>query len=177
MHEMTLSQMRDGLRAGDFTARALVQHQLDRIDQLDGQLNSFLTLVADTALASADAADARYQAGNPLPLDGLPIAHKDIFCTKGVRTTCGSRMLEHFEPPYNATAVAQLAAAGAIMLGKTNMDEFAMGSSNETSYFGNVHNPWRLECSPGGSSGGSAAAVAARLVGAATGTDTGGSIR
>ena len=177
LHELTLAGMRDGLRAGEFSARELVSHLLRRIERHDPALNAFVTVSADAALAAADAADARIAGGNARALEGVPIAHKDIFCTDGVRTTCGSRMLEHFVPPYDATAVARLADAGVIMLGKTNMDEFAMGSSNETSFFGPVQNPWREGKSPGGSSGGSAAAVSARLVGAATGTDTGGSIR
>lgn len=177
LHMLSLTQMRDGLLSGAFTSRMLVSAYLERIERMDGALNSFITLTAEQALADADIADARIKSGDARPLEGLPIAHKDIFCTEGVRTTCGSRMLENFVPPYSATAVTYLSDAGAVVLGKTNMDEFAMGSSNETSYFGNVHNPWRHSASPGGSSGGSAAAVAARLVGAATGTDTGGSIR
>ncbi len=177
LHQLSLAEMRGGLLAGDFSAAELTRHMLDRIAAHDAGLNAFLTLTADAAMAGAAAADARYASATAHPLDGLPIAHKDIFCTNDVRTSCGSRMLENFVPPYDATAVTKLAEAGALMLGKTNMDEFAMGSSNETSYFGPVQNPWRDGYSPGGSSGGSAAAVAARLVGAATGTDTGGSIR
>ncbi|MEN7342638.1 MAG: Asp-tRNA(Asn)/Glu-tRNA(Gln) amidotransferase subunit GatA [Pseudomonadota bacterium] len=177
MHQLSLSEIRDGLAAGKFSAREIVAAYLDRIEQMDGALNSFITVTADAALAAADASDQRIANGDARALEGLPIAHKDIFCTEGVRTTCGSRMLEGFIPPYSATVVNQLAGAGAIVLGKTNMDEFAMGSSNETSYFGDVHNPWRHTLSPGGSSGGSAAAVSSRLVAAATGTDTGGSIR
>ncbi|MEM7764876.1 MAG: Asp-tRNA(Asn)/Glu-tRNA(Gln) amidotransferase subunit GatA [Pseudomonadota bacterium] len=177
LHDLTLTEMRAGLVSGEYTSRDLVTTSLDRIAGMDGALNSFVTVQADAALEAADAADRKIADGSAGPLTGLPIAHKDIFCTEGVRTTCGSRMLENFVPPYSATAVCQLADAGAVLIGKTNMDEFAMGSSNETSYFGDVHNPWRHSLSPGGSSGGSAAAVAARLVGAATGTDTGGSIR
>ncbi|MFK8051545.1 MAG: Asp-tRNA(Asn)/Glu-tRNA(Gln) amidotransferase subunit GatA [Woeseiaceae bacterium] len=177
MHALTLTQMRDGLRDGSFSSRQLVDACLSRIEKMDGTLNSFVSVLATGATDAADQADARIAAGTARPLEGLPIAHKDIFCTKGVRTSCGSKMLENFVPPYSATAVTNLSDAGVIMVGKTNMDEFAMGSSNETSYFGDVHNPWRHSASPGGSSGGSAAAVAARLVGAATGTDTGGSIR
>ena len=177
MHTLTLAGMRAALLKRKFSVRELVEIQLGRIEKHDSALNSFLTVTADAALAAADAADKRYADGSARPLEGLPIAHKDIFCTQNVKTTCGSRMLENFVPPYDAHVVTQLAGAGAIMLGKTNMDEFAMGSSNETSYFGNVHNPWQHDCTPGGSSGGSVAAVAARLAGAATGTDTGGSIR
>ncbi|MEO0576719.1 MAG: Asp-tRNA(Asn)/Glu-tRNA(Gln) amidotransferase subunit GatA [Pseudomonadota bacterium] len=177
LHSLGLARLREGLAQRQFSATELVRHMLMRIEQHDASLNSFLTVTADAALAAAADADKRIAAGDARPLEGLPIAHKDIFCTEGVRTSCGSRMLENFIPPYDATVVSRLATAGAIVLGKTNMDEFAMGSSNETSYYGDVRNPWALDCSPGGSSGGSAAAVAARLACAATGTDTGGSIR
>ncbi|TVQ86664.1 MAG: Asp-tRNA(Asn)/Glu-tRNA(Gln) amidotransferase subunit GatA [Chromatiaceae bacterium] len=177
MHDQSLAALAAGLRARHFSSRELTEHYLARIERLDGALNSFITVTADAARAAADAADAALAADRAGPLTGIPIAHKDIFCTAGIRTTCGSRMLEHFIAPYEATVSARLAAAGAVVLGKTNMDEFAMGSSNETSYYGPVHNPWDLTRVPGGSSGGSAAAVAARLCVAATGTDTGGSIR
>ncbi len=177
LHAKTLTELKAGLDRGDFTSREIVQALLGRIETHATDLNAFVTVLADAAFESADAADARRAAGEAGPLEGLPIVHKDIFCTRGARTTCGSRMLENFVSPYDATVVERLADAGAITLGKTNMDEFAMGSSNETSYFGPVKNPWDAECSPGGSSGGSAAAVAARLAPAATGTDTGGSIR
>lgn len=177
LHTLELGELADGLAAGDFTSRALTEHLLERIAAHDGTLNAFVTVTADEALAAADAADKARAAGKGGLLTGLPLAHKDIFCTRGVRTTCGSRMLENFVSPYDATVVERLQAAGMVMLGKTNMDEFAMGSSNETSYFGPVRNPWDHDCSPGGSSGGSAAAVAACLAPAATGTDTGGSIR
>jgi len=173
----TLTDLAAGLTAGDFSSVELIRYYLDRIERLDAHYNSFITVTGELALAQAAAADARLHAGNATPLTGLPIAHKDIFCTRGVRTTCGSRMLDNFIAPYDATAVASLATAGVVMLGKTNMDEFAMGSSCETSFYGPVHNPWDTSRVPGGSSGGSAAAVAAGLTPAATGTDTGGSIR
>jgi aspartyl-tRNA(Asn)/glutamyl-tRNA(Gln) amidotransferase subunit A len=177
MHTMTLAEARRALADGQCSSRELVAATLARIEQHEPALNAFITVTAEAALAAADAADARYADGTARPLEGLPIAHKDIFCTDGVRTSCGSRMLDNFVSPYDATVVSRLADAGAILVGKTNMDEFAMGSSNETSFYGPVRNPWRAECSPGGSSGGSAAAVAARIVAGATGTDTGGSIR
>ena len=153
---------------------------LDRIEKLNPALNAFVTLDREKALAAAQAADARrakVSAGETAPLLGIPLAHKDIFCTQGWRTTCGSKMLDNFIAPYDAHVVQRLNDAGMVLLGKCNMDEFAMGSSNETSFFGPVKNPWQSGCVPGGSSGGSAAAIAARLVPAATGTDTGGSIR
>ncbi|NIW24134.1 MAG: Asp-tRNA(Asn)/Glu-tRNA(Gln) amidotransferase GatCAB subunit A, partial [Gammaproteobacteria bacterium] len=177
MHEKTLTELSEALAAKQISSRELTEHYLGRIEQLDTDLNAFVTVTADQALVQADAADERRAAGTATPLTGIPIAHKDIFCTRGVKTSCGSRMLDNFVSPYNATVVAKLEEAGAVMLGKTNMDEFAMGSSNETSFYGPVHNPWNLECVPGGSSGGSAAAVAAGLCSGATGTDTGGSIR
>ena len=177
MHNKTVSELASGLRAGEFTSVELVRHYLDRIGLLDNQLNSFITLCEKDALAQARSADEKLKAGEAGPLTGIPIVQKDIFCTKGVKTSCGSRMLDNFISPYDATVVAKLEVAGAVMLGKTNMDEFAMGSSNETSWYGPVKNPWDMKKVPGGSSGGSAAAVAARLCVAATGTDTGGSIR
>jgi aspartyl-tRNA(Asn)/glutamyl-tRNA(Gln) amidotransferase subunit A len=177
VHAQTLTQLAAGLERGDFSSLELTRTLLERIDTLGAGLNAFITVTADRALDAARHADAVRADGSGGVLNGLPIVHKDIFCTAGIRTTCGSRMLENFVSPYDATVVERLAAAGAVVLGKTNMDEFAMGSSNETSYFGPVRNPWDPERSPGGSSGGSAAAVAARLVPAATGTDTGGSIR
>ncbi len=177
MHNKTLAELAAGLRAGEFSSEELTRHLLARIGRLDPRLNSVITLTEERALAQARAADARLATGEVGPLTGIPFLHKDIFCTDGVRTSCGSRMLDNFEAPYDATVTEKLAAAGAVMLGKTNMDEFAMGSSNETSFYGPVKNPWDLERVPGGSSGGSAAAVAARLAPAATGTDTGGSIR
>lgn len=169
--------MAAGLRSGEFSSVELTRAHLERIRALDGRLNSFITVCDESALVAAEAADARLRAGEAGPLTGIPIAHKDIFCTDGVRTSCGSRMLDSFIAPYDATVSARFKEAGAVMLGKTNMDEFAMGSSNETSWYGPVHNPWDTDAVPGGSSGGSAAAVAARLCAAATGTDTGGSIR
>ena len=150
-HARTLTGLAAGLAAGEFTSVELTQALLSRIEAHDGALNAFVTVTADAALAAAARADEARAAGTGGPLNGLPIVHKDIFCTAGVRTTCGSRMLENFISPYDATVVERLAAAGAVVLGKTNMDEFAMGSSNETSYFGPVHNPWDLERSPGGS--------------------------
>ncbi|MCB1824945.1 MAG: Asp-tRNA(Asn)/Glu-tRNA(Gln) amidotransferase subunit GatA, partial [Candidatus Competibacteraceae bacterium] len=177
MHEKTIAQLSAGLAAGEFSSEELTRAFLERVARFNPQLNAFITVTAEAALVRARAADQRRRRGEAGPLTGIPIAHKDIFCTEGVRTSCGSRMLDRFVAPYDATVVEKLNAAGAVMLGKTNMDEFAMGSSNETSLYGPVHNPWDLAMVPGGSSGGSAAAVAARLAPGATGTDTGGSIR
>jgi aspartyl-tRNA(Asn)/glutamyl-tRNA(Gln) amidotransferase subunit A len=177
LHTQTLTQLAAGLDRGDFSSVELTEALLARIESHGKTLNAFVTVTAERALAAAQRADTARAAGDGGVLNGLPLAHKDIFCTRDVLTTCGSRMLENFISPYDATVVERLAGAGAVVLGKTNMDEFAMGSSNETSYFGPVKNPWDLACSPGGSSGGSSAAVAARLTPAATGTDTGGSIR
>ncbi len=177
IHTMTLAQLSEELAKKTLSSVELTQYFLDRIEKLDKKYNSFITVTAEHALEKAkqcDAVRAQNQAG---PLTGLPIAHKDIFCTKGIKTSCGSKMLDNFISPYDATMVSQVDAAGMVMLGKTNMDEFAMGSSNETSFYGPVHNPWDLNTVPGGSSGGSAAAVAARLTPASSGTDTGGSIR
>ncbi len=177
MHQKTLVELAAGLQAGDFSSEELTRACLARVNDFDGTLNTFITIAEEQALAAARAADACIKKGEAGPLTGIPFAHKDIFCTKGIRTSCGSRMLDNFNAPYDATVTAKLHTAGAVMLGKTNMDEFAMGSSNETSYYGPVKNPWNTDTVPGGSSGGSAAAVAARLVPASTGTDTGGSIR
>ena len=177
LHEQSIAQLSAGLHSGEVSSTELTTHMLRRIKAHDAVLNSFVTVTEELALAQAKAADARIAGGTAGPLTGIPIAHKDIFCTRDVRTSCGSRMLKDFVSPYDATVVENLQRAGVVMLGKTNMDEFAMGSSNETSYFGPVRNPWDRETVPGGSSGGSAAAVAARLCIAATGTDTGGSIR
>ncbi len=177
MHNKTIAELSRSLREGEFSSEELTRYFLERINNLDSSLNSFITVTDESALAQAKQADERIAAGEAGVLTGIPLAQKDIFCTDGVKTTCGSKMLDNFIAPYNATSVAQLNAAGTVMLGKTNMDEFAMGSSNETSFYGAVKNPWNTETVPGGSSGGSAAAVAARLTPCATGTDTGGSIR
>jgi aspartyl-tRNA(Asn)/glutamyl-tRNA(Gln) amidotransferase subunit A len=177
MHTLTIAELAAGLRARRFSSVELATKVLERIERHNKGLNAFLTVTADAALEAARRADQELQAGRGGPLTGVPIAHKDIFCTEGVRTSCGSKMLDNFVSPYDATVVANLKKAGTVLVGKTNMDEFAMGSSNETSFYGPVRNPWDLKRVPGGSSGGSAAAVAARLVPAATGTDTGGSIR
>jgi len=177
MHKQTIAQLSASLATGAFSSEELTRALLERIEQFNPGLNAFITVTEDAALAQARAADERRRQGQAGPLTGIPLAHKDIFCTLGVRTSCGSRMLDRFIAPYDATVVAKLNAAGMVMLGKTNMDEFAMGSSNENSFYGPVRNPWDLDAVPGGSSGGSAAAVAARLTPAATGTDTGGSIR
>ncbi len=177
MHNLTIAEIRKKLIDKEFSSREITQHFLDRIKTCDKNLNSFITVTEEAALAQADAADQKLAVGEAGELLGVPIAHKDIFCTEGVRTSCGSKMLDNFVPPYSATVVENFARAGAVTLGKTNMDEFAMGSSNETSYYGPVKNPWATDCVPGGSSGGSAACVAARIAPGATATDTGGSIR
>ncbi len=177
IHRETLTQLSADLRARKVSSVELVRTFLARIEASQPTLNAFVSITAEQALADAEAADRRLAGGGGGALEGVPIGHKDLFCTAGVRTSCGSRMLANFVSPYDATVVARLKAAGAVMLGKLNMDEFAMGSSNETSHFGPVRNPWNTALVPGGSSGGSAAAVAARLLPAATATDTGGSIR
>jgi len=178
MINASLKQLSQALAARQISSVELTQLFLDRINRFNPTLNAFITVDAEKSLAAARAADARIAAGNAGLLTGIPIAQKDIFCAEGWRTTCGSKMLANFVSPYDATVIRKMEAeAGLVSLGKTNMDEFAMGSSNETSFFGPVRNPWDTERVPGGSSGGSAAAVAARLAPAATGTDTGGSIR
>ena len=177
MHNKSIIELAEGLRARKYSSEELTRALLERIGKLDSRLNSFVTVTEEQALAQARAADQRLGKGDGGPLTGIPVAQKDIFCTQGVRTTCGSRMLDNFIAPYDATTVQKFNDAGAVLLGKTNMDEFAMGSSNETSFYGPVKNPWDLNAVPGGSSGGSAAAVAARLAPGASGTDTGGSIR
>ncbi len=175
MIEFSLAGLRRALDGGEISSMELTETCLRRIEERNPALNAFVTLCGELALKQASRADSGKAAGGPLA--GIPIAHKDIFCTRGLRTTAGSRILDNFVPPYDATVVERLAQAGALLIGKTNMDEFAMGSSSETSYYGPALNPWDLSRSPGGSSGGSAVAVAAGLVPAATGTDTGGSVR
>ena len=177
MHDKNIRELSEGLKSKAFSSLELTESFLKRIERLDPSINAFITVTPEKALAAAKAADVALSKGTAGPLTGIPIAQKDIFCTEGVRSSCGSKMLDQFISPYNATVVDRLNAAGTVMLGKLNMDEFAMGSSNETSFYGPVKNPWNLETVPGGSSGGSAAAIAARLVPGATGTDTGGSIR
>jgi aspartyl-tRNA(Asn)/glutamyl-tRNA(Gln) amidotransferase subunit A len=177
MHNKSLSQLSDALHSGEISSVELTQHYLERIKQHNDNLNAFITVTEDQALSQAKQADERLKQKTAGPLTGIPLAHKDIFCTQGIRTSCASKMLDTFIAPYNATVVDKINSAGMVTLGKTNMDEFAMGSSNETSFYGPVKNPWDTARVPGGSSGGSAAAVAARLAPIATGTDTGGSIR
>jgi aspartyl-tRNA(Asn)/glutamyl-tRNA(Gln) amidotransferase subunit A len=176
MHNATLAALAAKLHAREVSSVEITRYFLDRV-AAGKALNAFITVDEEKSLAQARAADERIAAGRAAPLTGIPVAHKDLFCAKGWKTTCASKILENFVAPYDAHVIEQFNAAGAVILGKTNMDEFAMGSSNETSYFGPVKNPWDLKCVPGGSSGGSAAAVAARIAPAATGTDTGGSIR
>ena len=177
MIERSVTALSQALASSEISSVELTQLYLERITRHNPQINAFITVDAEKSLAQAKAADQLRATGHATPLTGIPLAQKDIFCSKGWLTTCGSRMLSNFVSPYDASVIERFNAAGAVILGKTNMDEFAMGSSNETSYFGAVKNPWDLSRVPGGSSGGSAAAVAARLAPAATGTDTGGSIR
>ncbi|WP_119393226.1 Asp-tRNA(Asn)/Glu-tRNA(Gln) amidotransferase subunit GatA [Salinibius halmophilus] len=177
MTNKTLAEIAKGLADGEYSSVEITQAYLDKIKAKDGEINSYITVTEELALQQAKAADERRAAGQADLLTGVPIAHKDIFCTEGVRTSCGSKMLDNFEAPYNATVVEKLNAAGTVTLGKTNLDEFAMGSSTESSFYGATKNPFDLSRVPGGSSGGSAAAVAADLAPGSTGTDTGGSIR
>lgn len=177
MIQASLKELAQALATQQISSVELAQLYLERIERHNPAINAFITVDAERTLAQARAADARIAAGNAGVLTGIPLAHKDIFCTEGMLTTCASRMLSNFMSPYDAHVVERLDAEGMVTLGKCNMDEFAMGSSNETSYYGPVKNPWDMRCVPGGSSGGSAAAVSARLAPIATGTDTGGSIR
>lgn len=174
----TVSELANKLATKEVSSVELTKIYLDRIATLDDKLNSFITVDKEKALVQAEQADKKLATGDSNhPLLGIPIAQKDIFCTKGIKTSCASKILDNFISPYDATVIEKFNQNGAVMLGKTNMDEFAMGSSNETSYYGMVSNPWDIDTVPGGSSGGSAAAVAAGLAPAATATDTGGSIR
>tara|TARA_R110002072_G_scaffold135654_2_gene277157 strand:+ start:5571 stop:7025 length:1455 start_codon:yes stop_codon:yes gene_type:complete len=177
MHQSTLAQLSTALGSNQISSEELTTLYLDRCKQFNKSLNCFITINEELALAQAKSADQQRAAGNATPLTGIPIAQKDIFCTNGIKTSCASKMLDNFIAPYDATVIEKMNAAGIVNIGKTNMDEFAMGSSNETSFYGAVKNPWNQDTVPGGSSGGSASAVAARLSPAATGTDTGGSIR
>ncbi len=177
MYQSTLAQLSTALESGQISSAELTRLYLARCHKFNNSLNCFITLNEELALQQAKYADKQRMAGNATPLTGIPVAQKDIFCTNGIKTSCGSKMLDNFIAPYDATIIERMNAAGLIILGKTNMDEFAMGSSNETSFYGPVKNPWDKNHVPGGSSGGSASAVAARLCPAATGTDTGGSIR
>ena len=177
MKESSIADLNLALKKKEFSSVELTKFFLKRIGKYNQDLNAVITTCDEAALIEAEKADTRIAEGNAPDLCGIPILHKDIFCTKNVLTTCGSKMLANFYPPYNATVVENFERSGLVTLGKTNMDEFAMGSSNETSHFGSVNNPWALDCVPGGSSGGSAASVAARLAPAATASDTGGSIR
>lgn len=177
MHNKTIAELSQGLSSGEYSSTELTTYFLNRIDTLDERYNSFITVTAEQAMAAAKQADGQRASGNAVAFTGVPMAHKDIFCTQGIKTTCASKILDNFIAPYDATVVEKFKLSGAVCLGKTNMDEFAMGSSNETSFYGPVRNPWNTDCVPGGSSGGSAAAVAARLAPGTTATDTGGSIR
>nr|C6E6Z2.1 RecName: Full=Glutamyl-tRNA(Gln) amidotransferase subunit A; Short=Glu-ADT subunit A [Geobacter sp. M21] len=175
--DLTIHELHEKLKAKEVSSVEATRAMLDRIEAVDSQVNAYITVTPEQALVQAQDADRRIAAGEIAPLTGVPVGLKDIFVTKGIRTTCGSRILENFVPPYDGTAVAKLKEQGAVIVGKLNQDEFAMGSSNESSYFGPCRNPWDLSCTPGGSSGGSAAAIAARTATATLGTDTGGSIR
>lgn len=175
--DLTIHELHEKLKAKEVSSVEATRAMLDRIEAVDSQVNAYITVTPEQALVQAEDADRRIAAGEIAPLTGIPVGLKDIFVTKGIRTTCGSRILENFVPPYDGTAVAKVKEQGAVIVGKLNQDEFAMGSSNESSYFGPCKNPWDLSCTPGGSSGGSAAAIAARTATATLGTDTGGSIR
>ncbi|MBT5483094.1 MAG: Asp-tRNA(Asn)/Glu-tRNA(Gln) amidotransferase subunit GatA [Gammaproteobacteria bacterium] len=177
MINLGLAQISRALGSGEFSSVELTQKYLQEIAKQNSDLNAYITVCDELALSQAQAADEARSQGNAGPMTGIPIAHKDLFCTQGIRTSCGSKMLDNFIAPYNATVVENFINAGTVTLGKTNMDEFAMGSSNETSFYGPVKNPWNRDLVPGGSSGGSAAAVSGRLCAGATATDTGGSIR
>ncbi|HET9843948.1 MAG TPA: Asp-tRNA(Asn)/Glu-tRNA(Gln) amidotransferase subunit GatA [Gammaproteobacteria bacterium] len=177
MYQKTLKELAEDLKSKKVSSVEITEYYLNRIKNLNSQINAFITVTEETALQQAKEADKKFANNTATILTGLPLAHKDIFCTSGIKTSCASKMLDNFIAPYDATLVTRLNEQGMVLLGKTNMDEFAMGSSNETSFYGPVKNPWDLERVPGGSSGGSAAAVAARMVPVATGTDTGGSIR
>ena len=177
MQTKTIKELGNALHNKEFSSEELVSFYLDRCDSYSADLNCFISLMPETAMEQARSADKIIQNGDAGPLTGIPLAHKDIFCTNGTKTSCASKMLDNFIAPYDATVVSKLNEAGMVTLGKTNMDEFAMGSTNETSFYGAVKNPWDTGRVPGGSSGGSAAAVAAKLAPVATGTDTGGSIR
>ena len=177
MQNLSLKELSEGLKQKKFSSLELTKFFLNRLDLHNSSINAFITIDKDKSLAMAKRADEIIKEGNQDYLTGIPIAQKDIFCAEGWKTTCGSKMLDNFIAPYDSTVISKFNAAGAVNLGKTNMDEFAMGSSNETSYYGNVKNPWDIKTVPGGSSGGSAAAVAGMLAPAATATDTGGSIR
>jgi len=175
--DLTIHELHQKLKAKELSSVEATSAMLERIDATDGRVNAYITVTPEQALIEAEAADRRIAAGEMTTLTGIPVGLKDIFITKGIRTTCGSKMLSHFVPPYDGTAVARLKEQGAVIVGKLNQDEFAMGSSTESSYFGATKNPWDLACTPGGSSGGSAAAIAAQSATATLGTDTGGSIR
>ena len=177
MHNKTVSELKKAIVKKEVSSLELTSHFLNRIKNMDPELNSFITLTEEHAIDKAKIIDKEVSKGILRPLSGIPLAQKDIFCTKDIKTTCGSKMLDNFISPYDATVVEKLNDAGMVVVGKTNMDEFAMGSSNETSFFGDVKNPWDKDYVPGGSSGGSAASVSARLIPCSTGTDTGGSIR
>jgi aspartyl-tRNA(Asn)/glutamyl-tRNA(Gln) amidotransferase subunit A len=177
LFELTIRELHEKLKKREVSSVEATKSLLSRIEAVDGNVNAFITVTQEEALKNAESADKRIAAGETDILTGIPIALKDIFLTRGIRTTCASHILENFVPPYDATTVAKLKERGVVLLGKLNQDEFAMGSSTESSHFGKTRNPWNLECIPGGSSGGSAAAIAAREATATLGTDTGGSIR